>query len=39
MDYNKQDIEFAFTILNHREMLDDKEVTECFLCTTIYGSG
>ena len=28
MDYNKQDIEFAFTILNHREMLDDEEVTE-----------
>ncbi|HJF70718.1 MAG TPA: DUF4974 domain-containing protein [Butyricimonas virosa] len=28
MDYNKQDIEFAFTILNHREMLNDEEVAE-----------
>ena len=28
MDYNKQDIEFVFTILNHREMLNDEVVAE-----------
>lgn len=28
MDYNKQDIEFAFAILNHRETLNDEEVAE-----------